>query len=187
MVIHKFVIYEIRPTIMMQKLKAIPTIAFIILSPIYWVSFCYTSKRIMTFFAIKKATSPTIAEFPLLHHAEKVYFPHYRVVYLQSEYRNSHFPTPPQRHYIVSHHDGSSDCDLPSTQREDLLSRRGNPTQGNIFLSYMEKHYINYFTGDLSRSFSSNDFIYSYYISGYSFLLETTVIFYSGTSDYGII
>ena len=64
---------------------------------------------------------------------------------------------------------------------------KGNPTQGNIFLSYMEKHYINYFTGDLSRSFSSNDFIYSYYISGYSFLLETTVIFYSGTSDYGII
>ena len=57
--------------------------------------FCYISKRIMTFFAIKKATSPTIAEFPLLHHAEKVYFPHYRVVYLQREYRNSHFPTPP--------------------------------------------------------------------------------------------
>lgn len=56
-----------------------------------------------------------------------------------------------------------------------------------IFFVIYKKHYINYFTGDLSRSFSSNDFIYSYYISGYSFLLETTVIFYSGTSDYGII
>lgn len=172
---------------MMQKLKAIPTIAFIILSPIYWVSFCYISKRIMTFFVIKKATPPTIAESPLLHHAEKVYFPHYRVVYLQSGYRNSYFPTPPQRYYIVSHHDGSSDYDLPSTQRDDLLSWEGNPIQGNIFLSYMKKHYINYFTESLSRSSSSNDFIYSYYISGNSSSLVVAVISYAGTSDYGII
>lgn len=63
----------------------------------------------------------------------------------------------------------------------------GQSDTRKYFLSYMEKHYINYFTGDLSRSFSSNDFIYSYYISGYSFLLMTSVIFYSGTSDYGII
>lgn len=55
------------------------------------------------------------------------------------------------------------------------------------FLSYMEKHYSDYFTDDLSRSSSSNVFYLFQLHLRVLFFLVAAVISYAGTSDYGII
>lgn len=138
--------------------------------------FCYISKRIMTFFVIKKGNVSHHRGILATPQCRESLFPHYRVVYLQSRHRNPHFPTPPQRYYVVSHHDSGFNCGLLSVQRGDLLSRKGNLRQGKYFLSYMGKHYSDYFTDDLSRSSSSNVF--------YLFLLHLRILFFLSGSSY---